>query len=77
MVTKEISPKIILLPALITTATPKPRSTINGSIQEVVVKIRINKIKATPIIAILLIKESGKKNFEDAFLMYTERGTEL
>ena len=45
--TKEISPKIRLLPLLIKTATPRLPSTISGSSQEVVVSSRTSSTKAT------------------------------
>ena len=47
LVTKEISPKIKLLPPLSRMATPRPRKTQSGSSHDFVVRIRISRTKIT------------------------------
>ena len=48
-VTKLISPKTRLLPALSTVATPSPARTMTGSAQFEVVSVRMNQTKSTAI----------------------------
>ena len=57
-VTNEISPKIKLLPLLIIMAIPKPIITINGSIQDVVVRIKTTSTNITAMTVIFCISET-------------------
>ena len=55
LVTKDISPNIRLLPALMTTATPSPASSRNGSAKEVVVRSSTSSTNATAMAAMVEI----------------------